>query len=95
MKIPSFRSIFNSQTKYAIYNNIFNVHGSLHRNNILVYKFQQDAHVTEFILSDNCSHVSGVTITHIQEHETILTTASFNRYTVVLSAAFVDEVELV
>jgi len=27
----------------------FNVHGSVHRNNILVYKFQQDAHVTEFI----------------------------------------------
>jgi len=27
----------------------FNVPGSVHRNNILVYKFQQDAHVTEFI----------------------------------------------
>jgi len=26
-----------------------NVHGSVHRNNILVYKSQQDAHVTEFI----------------------------------------------
>ena len=25
-----------------------NVHGSVHRNNILVYKSQQDAHVTEF-----------------------------------------------
>ena len=34
---------------------VFNVHGSVHRNNILVYKPQQDAHVTEFILSDNCS----------------------------------------
>jgi hypothetical protein len=34
---------------------IFNVHGSAHRNNILVYKSPQDAHVTEFILSDNCS----------------------------------------
>jgi hypothetical protein len=32
----------------------FNVYGSVHRNNILVYKSQQDAHVTEFILSDNC-----------------------------------------
>ena len=28
---------------------IFNVHGSVHRNNILVYKPQQDAQVTEFI----------------------------------------------
>jgi len=27
----------------------FNVHGSVHRNNILVYKSQQDAHFTEFI----------------------------------------------
>jgi hypothetical protein len=27
----------------------FNVHGCIHRNNILVYKSQQDAHVTEFI----------------------------------------------
>jgi len=33
----------------------FNVHGSMHRNNILIYKCQQDAHVSEFILSDNCS----------------------------------------
>jgi hypothetical protein len=27
----------------------FNVHGSVYRNNILVYKSQQDAHVTVFI----------------------------------------------
>jgi len=27
----------------------------MHRNNFLIYKSQQDAHVTEFILSDNCS----------------------------------------
>jgi len=32
-----------------IYDMIFNVHGSVHRNNILVYKLQLDAHVTEFI----------------------------------------------
>ena len=28
-------------------------------------------------------HVSGVTITHLQEHKTTVTTASSNRYTVV------------
>jgi len=28
-------------------------------------------------------HVSGVTITHLQEHKTIATTASGNRYTVI------------
>jgi hypothetical protein len=38
-------------------------------------------------------HVSGVTITHLQEHETIVTTASGNRYTVLLSAAIVEELE--
>jgi len=36
-------------------------------------------------------HVSGVTITHLQEHKTIATTASGNRYTVLLSAAIVEE----
>jgi len=35
-------------------------------------------------------HVSGVTITHLQEHRTTVTTASGNRYTVLLSAAIVD-----
>jgi hypothetical protein len=34
--------------------NFFNIHGSVHRNNILVHKSQQDAQVTEFICSDNC-----------------------------------------
>ena len=37
----------------------FNVHGSVHRNNILVYKSQQDAQVTEFILFNNCSTCFG------------------------------------
>ena len=32
----------------------------MHRNNILVYKSQQDAHVTDFILSDNCSTYFGL-----------------------------------
>jgi hypothetical protein len=34
-------------------------------------------------------HVSGVTITHLQENKTIVTAASGNRYTVLLSAAIV------
>ena len=38
---------------------------------------------------------SGVTITHLQEHKTTVTTASGNRYTVLLSAAIVEELELV
>jgi len=40
-------------------------------------------------------HVSGVTMTHIQEHKTTVTTASGNHYTVLLSAAIVEELELI
>jgi hypothetical protein len=36
-------------------------------------------------------HVLGITITHLQEHQTPVTTASGNRYTVLLSAAIVEE----
>jgi hypothetical protein len=39
-------------------------------------------------------HVSGINITHFQEHKTTVTTASGNRYTVLLSAAIVEELEL-
>jgi len=38
-------------------------------------------------------HVSAVTITHLQEHKTTVTTASGNRYTVMLSAAIVKKKE--
>ena len=40
-------------------------------------------------------HVSDVTITHLQEHKATVTTASGNRYTVLLSAAIVEELELI
>jgi soluble P-type ATPase len=39
-------------------------------------------------------HVSGVTITHLQEHKTTVTIASGNRYTALSSAAIVEEMEL-
>jgi len=38
-------------------------------------------------------HVSGVTITHLQEHKTTVTTASGNHYNVLLSAAIVEKLE--
>jgi len=38
-------------------------------------------------------HVSGVTITRLQERKTTVTTGSGNRYTVLLSAAIVEELE--
>jgi hypothetical protein len=40
-------------------------------------------------------HVSGIIITHLQEHKAAVTTASGNRHTVLLSAAIVEELELV
>jgi hypothetical protein len=39
-------------------------------------------------------HVSGVTITHLQEDKTTVTTASGNRYTVIDGVKFTDEVYL-
>jgi hypothetical protein len=36
-------------------------------------------------------HVSGFTITHLQEHKTTVTTVSGNHYTVLLSDAIVEE----
>jgi len=39
-------------------------------------------------------HVSGM-ITRLEEHKTTVTTASGNRYTVLLSAAIVEELELI
>jgi hypothetical protein len=39
-------------------------------------------------------HVSGIIITHLQEHKTTVTTASDNRYTVLLFLALVEDLEL-
>ena len=38
-------------------------------------------------------HVLGVTITHLQEHKTTVTTVTGNRYTVLLSAPIVEDLE--
>ena len=40
-------------------------------------------------------HVSGIIITHLQEHKTTVTTAFGNRYTLLLSAAIVEELDLI
>jgi len=39
-------------------------------------------------------HVSGIIITHLQEHKATVTTASGNRYTVLLSVAIVEEFQI-
>ena len=68
---------------------------SVHRNNILLYKSQQDAHVTEFILSENCSTCFGHYYHPSSGAQAIVTAASGNRYTILLSAAIVEELELI
>ena len=40
-------------------------------------------------------HVWGIIITHLQEYKTTVTTASGSRYTVLLSAAIVEELEFI
>jgi hypothetical protein len=40
-------------------------------------------------------YVTGVTITLLQEHKTTVTTAFGNRYTVLLSATIVEQLELI
>jgi hypothetical protein len=62
-------------------------------NNILIYKSQQDAHVTEFILSDNWSTCFGCYYHPSSGAQNTVTTVSGNRYTVLLSAAVVEELE--
>jgi len=44
-------------------------------------------------LSDTALHVSGVVTTHPQEHKATASTASGKHYTVLLSAAIVEELE--
>ena len=53
----------------------------------LVYNFNK-MHKSQTLFNlTTALHVSGVTITHLQEHKTTVTTASGNRYTVLLPAA--------
>ena len=62
---------------------------------ILVYNSNSMYKSQSLVYLTTALHVSGVTITHLQEHKTTVTTASGNRYTVLLSAAIVEELELI
>jgi hypothetical protein len=74
---------------------IFNVHGIVHCNNIIVYiPTRCTCHRVYFCLRTTLL-VSGFTITHFQEHKITVTAVSGNSYTVLLSAAIVEELELV
>jgi len=47
---------------------LFNVHGSVHRNNIVIY-IQQDAALRILFYLETALHVSGGTTTHPQERK--------------------------
>jgi hypothetical protein len=50
--------------------NFFNVHGSVHRKNILIYVYiQQDATLHSLFCLETALHVSGGTSTHHQERK--------------------------
>ena len=46
----------------------FNFHGSVHRNNILIY-IQREATLHSLLYPETALHVSGGTITHHQERK--------------------------
>jgi hypothetical protein len=52
-------------------------------DNILVYPANKMHKSQSLFYLTIVLHVSGVTITHLQEHKTTVTTASGNRYTVI------------
>jgi hypothetical protein len=54
---------------------VLNVHGSVHRNIILIY-IQQDATLHSLFHLETALHVSGATITYYQKRKTTVTTAS-------------------
>jgi hypothetical protein len=71
----------------------FNVHGSVHRNNILLY-IQQDATLHSLYYLETALHVPAGIITHHQKRKQLhLQYLLF--HTVLLSAAIVEELELV
>jgi len=67
--------------------------GKKYSYKILVYNSNKMHKWQSLFYLSTALHVSGVTITHLQEHKTTVTTASGNRYTVLFSAAIVEELK--
>ena len=76
--------------------NGFNVHGSVRLNNILIYTYiQQDATLHILFYLETVLHVSGGNITHHQERKQQYLQHLVFVTPLLLSAAIVEEVELV
>jgi len=72
----------------------FNVHGSVHRKNILIY-IQQDATLHSLFYLETTLHVSGGTSTHRQERIQLYLQHLVFVTPLLLPAAIVEEMELV
>ena len=88
-----FRKIFRLLFRYK-YVQQFNVHGSVHRNNILIY-VQQDETLHSLFYLVTALHVSGGTITHHQERKQLYLQHLVFVTPFLLYAAIVEELELV
>ena len=80
--------------KYFSQNVIINVHGSVHRNNILIY-IQQGATLHSLLYLETALHVSGGTSTHHRERIQLYLQHLVFFTPLLLSAAIVEELELV
>jgi hypothetical protein len=69
----------------------FHVHGSVHRNDILVYKSNKMHKSQSLFYLTTALHVSVVSIAHLQEHKITVTAASSNSYTVIDRVKFTDK----
>ena len=74
----------------------FNVHGSVHHKNILIYRYiQQDATLHSLIYLETALRVSSGTTTHHQERKQLYLQHLVFATPLLLSAAIVEELELV
>jgi len=74
----------------------FNLHGSLHLKNILIYVYiQQDTTLHSLFYLGTALHVSGGTIIHHQQHKQLYLQRLVFVTPLLLSAAIVEELELV
>jgi hypothetical protein len=84
----------NSSEKKAF--NKFNVRGFVHCNNILIYILvQQDARLHSLFYLESALHVSSGTTTHHQERKQLYLQHLVFVKPLLLSAAIVEELELV
>ena len=80
---------FEANTVYG-----FNVHGSVHRKNILIY-IQQDATLHSLFYLETTLHALGGTITHHQERKQLYLQHLVFVTPLLFSAAIVEELEVV